>query len=329
MVQELLSPTLLTIMFLGLTGLYGFVKFSHENDYATEVKLEKSSHHLSGGSARTLITYAYTESQIARENLAFFIDNALHPSADFIFILNGPNHAAGMMIPKEPNVRVVSRPQDDDQCSNLGSHGEVLRKDGLWKKYERFIVLGAGVRGPFVPYWSDVCWSDAFLSRVTEDVKLVGATASCHPKFHIEPLIWATDSAGMKLLLDPPEDSSAPHPGKTPVALGGCHKGKDHASSGEIEATSVIRKAGYEVDAMMAAFHQAGNYKEACLKGPVPAHATAAGKQCYGASRTHPYETLFVKADGDDVDAATVARVTEWYKPRGVKGSWDACRRGG
>ncbi|KAI1807948.1 hypothetical protein F4811DRAFT_549378 [Daldinia bambusicola] len=328
MVGELLSPTLMTIMFLGLTGLYGFVKFSHENDYATEVNLVKSDHHLSGGPARTLITYAYTESQIARENLAFFIDNGLHPSADFIFILNGPSHAASKMIPKEPNVRVVSRPQDDE-CFDLGAHGEVLREDGLWKKYERFIVLGADVRGPFVPYWSEACWSSAFLSRVTEEVKLVGATATCHPKFHIEPLIWATDSTGIKLLLDPRKDSSSPHanyPDKPILALGGCYKDKDHVARSEVEATSVIQKAGYEVDAMMAAFRQAGNYEETCLKSP--AHAAAAGKQRHGPD-PHPYETLFVKADGEDVDPAAIARLTEWYKPRGLKGSWDACRRGG
>ncbi|OTB20534.1 hypothetical protein K445DRAFT_299591 [Daldinia sp. EC12] len=322
MVRELLFPTLMTIMFLGLTGLYGFVKFSHENDLATEVNLKKSDQHLSGGdTARTLITYAYTESQITRENLAFFIDNGLHRNADFVFILNGPTHASSM-IPKDPNIRVVSR---HDECFDLGSHGEVLREDNLWKKYERFVMLNANARGPFVPYWSDACWSDAFLSRVTEDVKLVGATATCHPKFHIDPLLWATDSTGIKLLLDPPQDSTAPHHSsssssnkQTLVALGGCYKDKQQASHGEIEATSMIKKAGYNVDVLMAAFHNAGSHEEACLRGPT---------QEAVADDPHPYETLFVKA-GNDVDPAAIARLTERYKPRGMKGSRDVCSRG-
>ncbi|RYP26188.1 hypothetical protein DL767_008140 [Monosporascus sp. MG133] len=62
-------------------------------------------------------------------------------------------------------------------CYDLGSHWEVLRKDGLRKGYDRFIVLSASIRGPFVPYWSGACWSDLYLDRVTERVKAADARA--------------------------------------------------------------------------------------------------------------------------------------------------------
>lgn len=116
---------------------------------------------------RPLITYAYSESASARENLKFFIAQGLHDAADFIFILNGKTDAANL-IPKERNVQIVLRP---NECFDLGAHGEVLRKDNLWRKYKRFIALNASIRGPFIPYWAKRCWSDVFLSRVTEEVK--------------------------------------------------------------------------------------------------------------------------------------------------------------
>lgn len=49
----------------------------------------------------------------------------------------------------------------------------MLAKDGLWKKYKRFITLNASIRGPFLPaYSSGACWSDVFLGRITEKIKV-------------------------------------------------------------------------------------------------------------------------------------------------------------
>ena len=112
--------------------------------------------------------YAYKESENARRNLIFFLHQGLHGAADFIFILNGETDAADW-IPALDNVRVVRRP---NLCFDLGAFGEVLRDGDLWRRYRRFITLNASIRGPFVPTWSDKCWSDAYLERVTEDVKV-------------------------------------------------------------------------------------------------------------------------------------------------------------
>ncbi|KAI0851002.1 hypothetical protein F5Y00DRAFT_268057 [Daldinia vernicosa] len=343
MAGELRQPTVLAIVFMLLTGLYGFVKFSHEKDYATEGKaaaILKEPVHLTStsglhplvehpivDSTRPLVTYAYTESPTTRENLLFFVEYGLHDSADFIFILNGPTNAANL-IPRSANIQVISRP---NECFDLGAHGEVLRKNGLWKKYSRFILLNSGIRGPFVPYWSRSCWSDAFLNRVANDVKLVGTTATCHPKFHIHPTIWATDSVGMALLLNPPKPPSA-DPYNTGrgsssssqvVALGGCYASQAQATRGGIEATSVVKKAGYKVDALMAAFHhgRTGSYEDDCSEDWVK--ESMLYKHSHGKT-AHPYETLFIKADSD-VDPGALATHTEWYKPHGGNGSWDMC----
>lgn len=121
-------------------------------------------------SERPLILYAYSDGKTenARDNMKFFIAHALHDAADFVFILNGET-TAKQLIPREDNIRVIQREND---CYDMGAYAEVLQKNDLYKKYKRFIMLNASVRGPMLPYWSEGCWTDMFLSRVTEEVKV-------------------------------------------------------------------------------------------------------------------------------------------------------------
>jgi hypothetical protein len=129
---------------------------------------EKSTKHKPAADGKTLILYAYAESEAAKENIQYFIHQGLHGAADFIFLLNGETSVADL-IPKKDNIKVISRKND---CFDLGAYGETLRKDDLWKQYKRFITLNASIRGPFVPYWSGGCWSDLYLSKITEKVKV-------------------------------------------------------------------------------------------------------------------------------------------------------------
>lgn len=124
---------------------------------------------------RPLILYAYSESDFGRINLAFFINHGLHDSADFIFILNGETDVDTKVLPAgRPNVRVIKR---ENTCFDLGAHAEVLTEvqdsgRALKDRYKRFILMNASIRGPFVPHWSKECWSDAYLGRLNEKVKV-------------------------------------------------------------------------------------------------------------------------------------------------------------
>jgi hypothetical protein len=121
-----------------------------------------------------LVLYAYSESETARPNLEFFIRHALNDAADFVFILNGFTDA-NSIIPNLPNIRIVQR---DNDCYDLGAYAEVLQRDDLWKGYGKFIMLNASLRGPFMPYWSDACWMDMYLRKLTEEVKVTPPSLS-------------------------------------------------------------------------------------------------------------------------------------------------------
>ena len=115
-----------------------------------------------------LILYAYHESDTARVNIEFFIRHGLHAAADFVFILNGETNVSAI-IPEEGNIRVVQR---ENKCYDIGAYAEVLTQDDLYKGYKRFIFLNASIRGPFLPPWAWGCWSDIYLGRLTDEVKV-------------------------------------------------------------------------------------------------------------------------------------------------------------
>jgi hypothetical protein len=117
---------------------------------------------------RPLILYAYSETPNARTNLIFFLAHGLHKSADFVFIMNGESDAT-YLIPVESNIRIVQRPND---CYDLGAYAEVLTKDDFYKDYKGFILMNASIRGPFLPAWASGCWSEMYLGKITDKVKV-------------------------------------------------------------------------------------------------------------------------------------------------------------
>jgi len=283
-------------------------------------------------SERPLILYAYSETKSARINLKFFIAHGLHAAADFIFIFNGPTDAASL-IPNATNIRSVQRLND---CYDIGAYAEVLTTNDLYKSYKKFIMLNASIRGPFLPYWAESCWSDMYLQRVTDEVKLVGMTANCWITFHVQSMIWATDIIGLETLLFPPESAIKEirsHPSFDPVehevtpnptafhTINTCFHTWGEAVAAEIGSSALIRAAGYKLDVMMSAYHGKENYEEMCdskEKGDV----LFEGK--YFGINVQPFETIFMKSNRN-VDPGVLERHSEWMKGRGYS-SYDYCR---
>ncbi|KAI9049305.1 hypothetical protein LZ554_007150 [Drepanopeziza brunnea f. sp. 'monogermtubi'] len=315
---------------------------------------------------RPLILYVYADgdNETPLENLKFFLAHGIHNAADFVFIVNGETRAdvAGMILHenKEGNIRVIKRPND---CYDLGGLATVLLKDDLYKGYKYFITMNASIRGPFLPYWSEACWTDRFLSKVTDKVKLVGITANCWPTFHVQSMIWATDIIGIETLLFPPQsalDYLAKHPVKyiaaptmdkaeyaqadeegkkeldlhfqqvanetaeisrQPPGINSCFHSWRAAVAGEVSSTALIRAAGYEVDALMNAYHGLESYEN--------------GKTCfenrdvlfdggYFGINVHPFETVFLKANRG-LAPLTLEKHTEWTNRRNYS-SYDYCK---
>lgn len=148
-------------------------------------------------SPKSLISYVYNETPTNRRNLEFLIQHGLYKSADWVFSFNGetdadellPNHKNSPWYDAQfTNIEVIKR---ENKCFDFGAHAEVMLRewsaDGkklnpmgsedqggrkFYEKYDRFILMNASIRGPFIPHWSRQCWSEAFWALMTEKTKV-------------------------------------------------------------------------------------------------------------------------------------------------------------
>ncbi|KAL8715349.1 MAG: hypothetical protein Q9220_000682 [cf. Caloplaca sp. 1 TL-2023] len=261
----------------------------------------------------TLILYAYHETENARQNAEFFIRHGLHDSADFIFVFNGAETNLDTLLPKDAgNIKVIRHP---NRCYDLGAFGEVLRDlgDDL-NKYKRFVLLNASIRGPFVPHWSRECWSNAYLGRVTEKTKLVGMTYNCAPfDRHLQSMILATDRTGLDVLMDPASQ-----------ALSTCPNDHKAAVEVEIRLTASIKKAGYQVDAMMQEFQKEADFSDVCMGEDRNWQGAYDGGVKGQGMDLHPYEMLFFKANRH-ITEKLVDHLTTWTDEAQYS-SYEVCR---
>lgn len=122
--------------------------------------------------SRDLIMYSYHETEMAATNFAFFRKHAFHAKADFIIIINGEHTLDLSSLTALPNVRVIER---ENRCFDLGGYKEVFEGNATLLTYQRFILINASLRGPFIPPYADkICWSDAYWDKLDEKTKLVG-----------------------------------------------------------------------------------------------------------------------------------------------------------
>lgn len=215
-------------------------------------------------------------------------------------------------------------------------------------RYKRYILMNASIRGPFMPTWSQQCWSDAYLNKVTPVVKLVGLSYNCNRgNGHVQSMIWATDSTGLQELL-------------RPDVLGNCPPDMLQAIQHEVSATTHLRQAGYAVDTMLSIYQSRNKLaklaKIAEAKASLPAELDAnnmhmtvtldqpgnwwedgcgahddflkpvqAEDSIYGYYGTfvHPFETIFMKSHRA-IEDITMDRLTEWIDGEGYE-SYDYC----
>ena len=252
-----------------------------------------------------LILYAYYETPDTRPNLEFFVSHALHANAKFVFILNGDTDAQILLPTSESNIYYVKR---NNTCFDLGAYAEVLKSnDGaLVRQHKRFIMINASLRGPFVPFWSRDCWSDAYLDKLNDEVKLVGMTVNCRSDLprHVQSMILATDSLGLATLL-------------TPDGIDNCPKDMNQAVWFETRLTSLIKANGYTVSVMMAMGNSYEGWVDVCANPDV----TVPG--AYDGTNIHPYETMFVKTKRG-ADPKTLELLTKWHDGSNYT-SYDYC----
>lgn len=145
------------------------------------------------------------------------------------------------------NVRIFEK---ENSCFDLGSIGWLLEKDRtILTKYRYYIWINASVRGPFIAPYAGVHWTDPFLMKLNDTVKLVGPTINCgvpgsfkylkEPHPHVQSFVSATDQDGMNILYE--------------RGIFRCHESKEQAiENGEIMASKAIMEMNFTIASLMA-----------------------------------------------------------------------------
>ena len=255
----------------------------------------KQSHHVSKSTdtGRVLVIYVWADTDIqSLGNLEFFIRYGVHSAqpVDYYFILQnvGKKPVNESRLPKLPsNAHYI---QHENECFDFGTFGWFLSNNIVnTNLYKYFILMNASIRGPyFTAYFDDelVWWFTVFTRRLTDQIKLVGATINCEHKPHVQSYLLVTDQIGLAILTD-----------KKSGVLN-CKKDySDAVFNGEIGASQLILAANYQIASLQIKYQGVDFRKKenwACNNRVSPIFVD---RSVDGISHD-PYELVFVKYKG-------------------------------
>ena len=195
---------------------------------------------------KTVICYTYYESPSSIYNLRFFVENELkyRENIDYIIVINGMK--CSVSLPELNNLTVIRR---ENTGFDFGGHSTALnyiKTNNI--HYDYFFYLNSGVIGPIVPHYltPKMHWSNFFIEKINDKVKLVGTTIVCLPHHDdggygpkVEGFFFVTDRVGMDII-----DRE-----KTVFKI---HENKYSAIvNGEYGLSKCILRNGYSIDCMI------------------------------------------------------------------------------
>lgn len=160
----------------------------------------------------TLVLYCYFEkNDDYKNNLLYFLNNGIEENIDYIFIINGNNT---INIPSSKNIKIIYR---DNIGYDFSAYGEALKNIHI-DKYKYFFFINTSVRGPFLPNYIKLSWTEPFKNLLKNDVKLVGSTINLTEDLdfnnldipyekkkyypHVQSQMFATDLECLKFLIN-------------------------------------------------------------------------------------------------------------------------------
>jgi hypothetical protein len=157
---------------------------------------------------KSVIIYTYYNSTSSNYNLVFFLKREvkLRDDIDYIFVVNGFETDTSIVFPTLDNVKVIRR---ENVGFDFGGHAhalEYIQSNG--KVYDYYFFMNSGVIGPILPHYVKTPhWSQFFIEKINDTVKLVGTTITCLPEGDtggfgpkIEGFFFMVDQIGLDIL---------------------------------------------------------------------------------------------------------------------------------
>jgi hypothetical protein len=130
--------------------------------------LNKKEQFISNTGNTNVCLYAYYEkNELYKNNLLYFLNNALLDNIDYYFIINGNST---VVFPKKNNIKIINR---ENIGYDFGAYSYAITNI-IPHNYDYYIFLNATVKGPYLT--NNKNWLDTFLELFTNNVKLVGTS---------------------------------------------------------------------------------------------------------------------------------------------------------
>ena len=238
---------------------------------------------------KSVIIYTYYMSESSDYNLNFFIKKELSykNDIDYIIVINGYNCAETFNFPNIDNLTILKR---ENIGYDFGGHNCALEHiEETCKTYDYYFFMNSGVVGPIIPhYFTNAHWSNIFIKKINERVKLVGTTIVCLPDFDhggygpkVEGFFFMVDNIGLELLKN-----------QQNIFCNHCDK-YNAIINGEYGLSNCIFKNGYTIDCMLPRYQNvdwtdANNYKLNNNQHP-------SRKNSFYGNSINPYDVIFHK----------------------------------
>lgn len=255
---------------------------------------------------KSVIIYVYFNTDIANYNLRFFIENELSfkNNIDYIFVINGYNTDNSIKFPKISNLTIIRR---ENIGFDFGGHKAALDHiDKNNKIYDFYFFMNSGVIGPILPhYFVDMHWTNIFIKKINDNVKLVGTTIVCLPQEDvggygpkIEGFFFVTDKIGLRLLKKE-ETIFTNHPDFNSAII-----------NGEYGLSKCILKYGFSIDCMIRKYQNIDWRDEKNYNLNNNLHPSRR-KSFYNNSLI-PYELIFHKIYWKDSDPVNLELIEQY-----------------
>lgn len=238
---------------------------------------------------KTVIIYSYFMTKSADYNLYYFVRKELSykEDIDYIIVINGFEYSKLIVFPELDNLKVIQRPNIGYDFGAYAAGLEYIQENS--KKYDYYFFLNSGVIGPILPhYFNEQHWSNVFIKKITDRVKLVGTTIVCLPHTDaggygpkVEGFFFMVDNIGLDLL-------------QKQKTIFFNHATKESAIiNGEYGLSNCIFKNGYSIDCMLPRYQNIDwtNTQNYNLNKNI--HPSR--KQSYFGYSINPYDVIFHK----------------------------------
>lgn len=197
---------------------------------------------------KSVIIYTYYNSPSSNYNLSFFCKKELtyKDNIDYIIVINGFEYDESILFPEIDNLTIIKR---ENIGFDFGGHQSALEFiENNSKIYDYYFFMNSGVIGPILrdDYCEHIHWSNIFIEKINDSVKLVGTTIVCLPHYDpggygpkVEGFFFMTDQIGLNLL-------------KNQKTIFVQHETFYHdIINGEYGLTKCILNNGYSIDCML------------------------------------------------------------------------------